>query len=105
MNWAYLFSGVAVMALVTYLPRVLPLVLFRKKIENRFVVSFLDYVPFGVLAAMTLPDILTSTNSLLSAGCGFVIAVLLALRNRGLLTVAVAACGTVFLVEQILQLI
>ena len=59
--------SVAIMAGVTYLLRMLPLALFRKKIENRFVRSFLAYVPYAVLAAMTIPDIFFSTSQLLSA--------------------------------------
>ena len=59
----YLFISVAVMAMVTYLIRMLPLSLFRKKIKSRFVLDFLYYVPYAVLAAMTIPGVFYSSNS------------------------------------------
>ena len=90
------------MALVTYLPRMLPLAIFRKKIENRFVKSFLAYVPYAVLAAMTFPAILESTSSIWSALAGLAVALILAWKNRSLLTVALGAVATVLVVEQVL---
>lgn len=95
---------IAVMALVTYLIRMLPLTLFTRKIESRFVKSFLFYVPYAVLGAMTFPAILFSTSGLISAAAGALVALLLAFRGRGLLTVALCACGTVYAVELILSL-
>lgn len=96
---------IAVMALVTYLIRMLPLTVFRKKIENRFIKSFLYYVPYACLMAMTFPGVLYTTGYMLSAVCGVVVAILLALRGKGLVTVAVAASITVFIVEKILLLL
>jgi branched-subunit amino acid transport protein len=93
-----------VMALVTYLIRMLPLVIFRQKIENRFIRSFLFYVPFAVLGAMTFPAIFTSTACFLSALAGTAVAILLALREKGLLTVALAACLAVYVVEYLLKI-
>ena len=61
---------ILVMAGVTYLIRVVPLVLFHKKIENRFVRSFLYYVPYACLTAMTIPDVFHSTSNLYSALTG-----------------------------------
>lgn len=90
--------AVFLMAAVTYLLRMLPLTVFRKKIENRFFRSFLAYVPYAVLAAMTIPDIFFSTGSLLTAVAGLAVAILLALFDRGLLTVAVGAVAAVLLV-------
>ena len=90
---------IAVVALVTYLIRVLPLTLIRREIKNPFLRSFLYYVPYVTLAAMTFPAILSSTGSLWSALAGFAVAIALAIREKGLLTVAMSACGTVFLVE------
>ncbi len=90
---------VAVMALITYLIRMLPMVLFKKKIENQFIQSFLYYVPYAVLAAMTFPDIFTSTRSLLSAFLGCVAALFLAIRKQGLLVVALGAVAVVYLAE------
>ncbi|MEE0772164.1 MAG: AzlD domain-containing protein [Anaerovoracaceae bacterium] len=87
------------MAGVTYLIRVIPFVLINKKIENRFINSFLYYIPYTVLAAMTFPAILYATGSIVSAAAGLVAAVFLSYRGKGLLTVAVGACLTVLIVE------
>ena len=100
----YLFASVAVMALVTYLVRMLPLAAFRKKIQNKFVLDFLYYVPYAVLAAMTSPAVFYSSGGLLSAAVGFLVAVVLSFFERGLLLVAVSACAGVFVVELIQRL-
>lgn len=100
----YLFASVAVMALVTYLVRMLPLAAFRKKIQNKFVLDFLYYVPYAVLAAMTIPAVFYSSGGLLSAAVGFLVAVVLSFFERGLLLVAVSACAGVFVVELIQRL-
>ena len=89
----------AVTAGVTYLVRAIPLVLVRGKIKNRFVLSFLHYIPYAVLSVMTVPAIFYATGARLSATAGFVMAVLLSLWNRSLLTVAAAACGSVLAVQ------
>lgn len=99
MNITDYFAFLIVMALVTYLIRVIPFVAFTKKIENRFFKSFLTYVPFAVLGAMTFPAIFTSTGSLLSAIAGCITAVVLAFFEKSLLTVALSACGVVLAVE------
>lgn len=99
-----IYAYIAVMAGVTYLIRMLPLTLFQKKIKNRYLRSFLYYVPYACLAAMTFPAILYSSASLLSAAAGFLVAILLSLREKSLLTVAVSACAAVFVVERILAL-
>lgn len=91
-----------IMAGVTYLLRAAPILIFQKKIENAFIQSFLFYVPYAVLAAMTFPAILTSTRSGLSAAAGLLIALILGWRGKGLLTVALAACAAVYLVELII---
>lgn len=101
-NLPYILCSIFIMAGVTYLVRMLPLTLFRKKIENRFIKSFLAYVPYAVLAAMTFPAILESTSSIWSAVAGLAVALLLAWKNRSLLTVALGAVVTVLVVEQIL---
>ena len=94
-----------VMAAVTYLIRMLPFVVFRKPIQNRFVRSFLYYVPYAVLGAMTFPAILYSTSNLISAAVGLAVSVILAWLGRGLLTVAVSACIAVYLTEWIMVLL
>ena len=90
---------IAVMAAVTYLIRLLPLTLIRKKIENRFIRSFLYYVPYATLSAMTFPAILTATGSVVSAALGFAAALFLAFRGKSLLTVAVFASAAVLVCE------
>ena len=90
---------------VTYLVRMLPLVLVKGRINNRFICSFLYYVPYSVLAVMTVPAIFTSTATVISALAGFVVAALLAFFERGLLTVAAASCVTVFVVELVMSCI
>ena len=90
---------------VTYLIRALPLVLVKKKIENRFVLSFLHYVPYAVLSVMTVPAIFYSTGELFSAVAGFAVALLLAYREKSLLTVAAAACSVALIVQLVLPLI
>ena len=94
--------SVAIMAGVTYLLRMLPVTVFQKKIENRFIRSFLAYVPYAVLAAMTIPDIFFATSSPVSAALGLAAAVLLAYRGKSLLTVALGAVAVVFLAERLM---
>ncbi len=100
---SYLYLSIAVMALVTYLIRMLPLAAFRKKIKSRFLLDFLYYVPYAVLSAMTIPAVFYSSNSIISAVAGVMVACVLAFFERGLLTVAVCACGGVFLTELLMQ--
>lgn len=95
----------AVMAGVTYIVRMLPFVLFRRKIENRFIKSLLYYIPYAVLAAMTLPAILESRAGLIPSAAGLVVAVVTAYFGLGLLPVALSACGAVFVFEWIMTLI
>ncbi len=99
----YLYIGV--MALVTYLIRVIPLTVFRKKIENRYIRSFLYYVPYTCLTAMMFPAILYATASVISALAGVAAAAVFAFRDRSLVMVAAAACLAVFVTEQILLLV
>ena len=100
-----IFIYIAVMALVTYLIRMLPLVIFRKKIENRFIRSFLYYIPYAVLAAMTVPAVFSSTGSVWSAVAGLIVALLLAFFEKGLLTVALSSCVAVFVIEFLIKII
>ena len=93
--YLYIFT----MALTTYLIRMLPLTIFRKPIRSRFLRSFLHYVPYACLTAMTFPAILTSTATILSGAAALVIAVILAYRGKSLLTVSLAASAAVMLTE------
>lgn len=93
------FVYLAVMAGITYLIRMLPFVLVKEKIKNRFILSFLHYIPYAVLSVMTIPAIFTSTSSVFSASAGFVVAVILAYFNGSLLKVAALSSLTVFVFE------
>ena len=83
---------VLIMALTTYVIRMLPLTFFNKKIKSRYIKSVLYYIPYAVLSAMTFPAILYSTGNIYSAICGSVVAFALAFFNRSLLFVAICAC-------------
>ena len=100
-NYLYVLAAVAVMAIVTYITRMLPLTFMRRKIQNRFIRSFLYYVPYAVLAAMTLPGILYSTANVVSAVTGMAAAIFLAYKKKGLLIVALGAVFVVFVTEQL----
>jgi len=89
--------AVLLMALVTYIPRVLPIVLFRKEIQSRFIKSFLYYVPFSVLGALTFPDIFYSTGDFKTALAGTLVALVLAYLGKSLVVVAIGAILTVFI--------
>jgi len=116
MSWDLFIPYVLVMACVTYLIRMLPLTIFRKEIKNRFAKSFLAYVPYAVLTAMTIPGVLYSTypsgvdvastvEPIWTAAGGLVVASILAWRKCSLLTVAVAACVGVAAVQGLFLLI
>lgn len=93
------FWYLLVMAGVTYLVRMLPFVLVRKKIKSRFVRSFLYYVPYSVLSVMTIPAIFFSTGNFISALAGTFVAVILSYFGKSLLTVAASASGAVLICE------
>lgn len=103
MSIGHLALYLAVMALVTYLIRMIPFTLFRKEIKSTFFRSFLAYVPYAVLGAMTFPSIFFATSSLPSAIAGTVVALILAFFRRSLLTVAVGASGTALVVELVMM--
>lgn len=90
------------MSVMTYLIRMIPMAVFRKKITNVRIKSFLYYVPYAVLSAMTFPAIFSSTGSTTSAGIGCMVAIILAYFKKGLLTVAMGAALSVFLVQILL---
>ncbi|MFQ8637537.1 MAG: AzlD domain-containing protein [Acutalibacteraceae bacterium] len=100
-----IFAYIAVMALVTYLIRLLPLTLIRRRITNRYIRSFLYYVPYATLSAMTFPAILSSTGSTFSAALGFAAALFLAFRGKSLLSVAVFASAVVLVCELLFPLL
>ena len=92
--------SIVVMAVVTYLIRMLPLVLFTKKIENKTVKSFLAYVPVVVLATMTFPAVFSCTSHWISGVLGAVVAIIFGYQKRSLVEVAIVAVVTVFIVER-----
>lgn len=96
-NNVYLYLFVA--AGVTYLIRALPMTLIRKNIRNKYIRSFLYYVPYVTLAVMTFPAILSATASTISAFAGFAVAALIAYFDGNLFKVAMGGCAAVFLVE------
>ena len=100
-----IYAYIATMAITTYLIRVLPLTIFRKPIKSRFLRSFLHYVPYACLTAMTFPAILSSTASILSGGAALVVAVILAYRGKSLIVVALSSSVTVLAVQWLLQLL
>lgn len=94
---AYIY--IVVMAVVTYLIRMLPLTLIRRPISSRFLRSFLYYVPYVTLSVMTFPAILSSTASPWSGLAGFATALLLSYKEKGLILVSLTSCAVVFLLE------
>ena len=96
---------ILVMAAVTYLIRMLPLTVFRREIKSVFIKSFLHYVPYAVLAAMTIPGILSSTGDIRTALAGLAVAVVMAWRGCSLLTVAIGACVAVAAAQGLLLLL
>ena len=100
-----IYAYILTMAVTTYLIRVLPLTVFRKPIRSRFIRSFLHYVPYACLTAMTFPAILYSTESVLSGLGALILAVILAFRGKSLLTVSLASCAAVYVIERIISMI
>ena len=94
-TYLYLF----VMALTTYLIRVLPLTLIRKPIRNQFLRSFLYYVPYVTLAVMTFPAIMTVTQSPIAGAAAMVVGIVSAWCGLGLFPVSLLCCATVFVLE------
>lgn len=99
--YVYIFA----MALTTYLIRVLPMTIFRKPIKSRFLRSFLYYVPYCCLTAMTFPAILSSTESILSGAAALIVAVILAYRGKSLIVVALSSSAAVLLTQWALALL
>lgn len=93
---------IGVMALVTYLVRVIPFTVFRKKIKSRFLKSFLYYIPYAILSAMTIPAIFYSTGNIITAAVGTVIAAALAYLDLPLIIVALAASAGALITDLII---
>ena len=100
-----IYLYILTMALTTYLIRAIPLTVLKKPIKNRFLKSFLHYVPPACLTAMTFPAILSSTENALSGAVGLAVGIVLALKTKSLIVVAVASCAAVFVTEQLIGLL
>ena len=105
MNIFEVIWKIALMAAITYACRAVTLVLVRKKITNVRVLSFFEYLPYGVLSAMVFPAVFYSSASVISAVVGTVVAVVLSFFRRGLLTVALSATAAVFVTELIMTFV
>ena len=97
------FIYLAVMAGSTYLIRAIPFAAVKNKIENKYIKSFLNYIPYTVLTAMTFPAVLYATDYIVSAAVGFLAAIFCAYRGLSLIKVAAAACIAVYITELILN--
>ncbi len=96
--WIYLL----IIAGSTYLIRAIPFAAVQKKITNRFIRSFLYYIPYTVLSAMTFPAALYATGNIIAAAAGLAVAILFAIKGKSLTAVAAVSCATVFVCEQII---
>ncbi len=104
MEHGQFFIYLLIMAGSTYLIRAVPFAAVRKKINNTFIKSFLYYIPYTVLTAMTFPAALYATNSMLSAAIGLAVAVAFAIWGKDLTVVALASCVAVYISECIIEL-
>lgn len=103
MNTFSIVIYIAVMAGVTYLIRMLPFTLFRKEIKSQFFRSFLYYVPYAVLSAMTIPSIFYATGNMTTAVIGTAVAVALAFFRQPLIVVALAASAAALLADVVMS--
>lgn len=104
MDTGRFFIYLAVMAVVTYLVRAVPFVLINRKLTNRYLRAFFNYIPYAVLASMTIPEVFYSTDSVVTATAGFVVALVLAFMKKSLLTVALSASAAVLISSLLLSL-
>ncbi|MBQ6817112.1 MAG: AzlD domain-containing protein [Bacilli bacterium] len=105
MNNEQFFIYLMIVALSTYLIRAVPFSLIRKKITNVYVNSFLYYIPYTVLAAMTFPAAIYVTGSIYSAIAGLIVALIFAIKEKSLTFVAITACLTSLLIELIMMIL
>ncbi len=99
------FIYLAILSGSTYLIRAIPFVAIKNKIENKFIKSFLYYIPYAVLAAMTLPGALYATGNIVSGAVGLAVGGIFAYKGKGLTTVAIISCVSALMVEGIILLI
>lgn len=103
MKDSYILICIIVSGIVSYLIRVMPLTLIRRPITDRFIRSFLYYVPYVTLSVMTFPAIMLATESMISGIAALLVGVILAYQEKGLPVVASACCMTVFILELFLR--
>lgn len=96
MNLRYCLIAIAVMAVVTYIPRFVPITFFRREIKSVYLKNFLVYTPYAVLGALTFPDIFSSSGNPVAAIVGTAIALILSFFKRGLVVVALGAIAGVY---------
>ncbi len=94
-----IYIYLAIMAGVSFLIRVIPLTLIQKQIKNRFLQSFLYYVPYVTLAVMTFPAITEATQSPISGTTALLIGVIAAWFGASLFQDAISCCCIVFIIE------
>ena len=92
-----------IIAGVTYLIRMIPMALIRKKIKNKFILSFLYYVPYAVLSAMVVPALFFASGNVITASVGFAVSVFVAIFTKSLVLVATCSCLSVFVTEFIFR--
>lgn len=95
----YIFICVLIMALVSYIPRVLPFTIFTKRIKSIYIQSILSYMPYAVLGAMTFPSIFYSTSNMFFSAIGTGVAIVLAYLGKKLLPVALASVAVIYLLN------
>lgn len=98
----YLLMCIFIMAIVTYIPRVLPLTLFTKKIKSTYIKSLLNYMPYSVLGAMTFPAIFYCTNNMIFSIIGTGVALTLAYFEKKLITVALLSVLSIYLLNLVI---
>ncbi|WP_041701487.1 AzlD domain-containing protein [Gottschalkia acidurici] len=91
------FTYILIMAIVTYIPRVLPIALMTREIKSKFIKSFLYYIPFAVLASMTFPAIIYSTGNIYTGIIGTIVGIILAYFNKSLIQVAIISVVAVYI--------
>ena len=104
MNNTQYFIYLLLIAGSTYLIRAIPFNLIKKKITNKYINSFLHYIPYTVLASMTFPSALFVTGNIITASIGLLVALILALKKCSLTVVAIFSCVAVFIAELIIRM-
>lgn len=99
------FTYLLIICLSTYLIRAVPFILIKNKIKNKYIISFLHFIPYTVLSAMTFPASFYATGHIITAVVGLLVSLILAIRKCSLTLVAMSACVAVFISELLLTLI